>query len=131
MSTNQLKLEFTYYPFHQVEPPSSKDGLLVDSIIDIATNKLFTISQKPRGRDYFDLFSIIEKYGYTIEQLRMFAKQKFDWHVDPLQLGSRLNEVELYLDDPILEKDFDAAKLATFFQQQALKLKDQIIEESK
>lgn len=50
-----LKLEFTYYPFQQLERPIEIDGLLVDSIIDIATNKLFAISQKPRGRDYFDL----------------------------------------------------------------------------
>ncbi len=124
-----LKLEFTYYPFHQVEPPSLKDGLLVDSVIDIATNKLFTISQKPRGRDYFDLFTIIQKYGYTIEQLRMLAKQKFDWYVDPLQLGTRFDEVNTHLDDPILTGEFDSKAIITFFQKEATKFRDQIIED--
>lgn len=123
-----LKLEFTYYPFQQVEQPALRDGLLVDSIIDIATNKLFTISQKPRGRDYFDLFYIIQKEGFKIEDLRMKAKLKFDWHVDPLQLASRLFEVQTHLDDPIINKAFNADEVILFFQTEAEKLKGEILE---
>lgn len=124
-----LKLEFTFYPFSQVEPPTHKDGLLVDSVIDIATNKLFTIAQKPRGRDYFDLFTIIQKYGFTTEQLRMLAKQKFDWHIDPLQLGTRFDEVDKHLDDPILIGKFDTKEVITFFQNEAAGFKNQILSE--
>ncbi len=124
-----LKLEFTYYPFSHVEPPIQRDGLLVDSVIDIATNKLFTIAQKPRGRDYFDLYMIIQKYGYTTEQLRMLAKQKFDWHVDPLQLGTRFDEVDTHIDDPILTENVDASKVIHFFQKEAETFKNQILEE--
>lgn len=124
-----LKLEFTFYPFQQVESPSRKNGLLVDSVVDIATNKLFTIAQKPRGRDYFDLFSIIQKYGYTTDKLRMFAKQKFDWHVDPLQLATRFDEVNLHLDDPILTEHVDIKAIITFFQNEAKAFQNQILEE--
>lgn len=123
-----LKLEFTYYPFPQIEQPKEIDGILVDSVIDIATNKLFTISQKPRGRDYFDLFSIIRKYHFTIEDLRMKAKLKFDWHVDPLQLASRLFEVDTHLDDPIIDGKFDAKTLTQFFQTEAEKMKGEVLE---
>lgn len=48
-----LKLEFTYYPFQQIESPKNIDGILVDSVIDIATNKLFTISQKTQRERLF------------------------------------------------------------------------------
>jgi len=123
-----LKLEFTYYPFQQIEKPKRIDGLLVDSVIDIATNKLFTIAQKPRGRDYFDLFTIIQKYGFTIEDLRMKAKLKFDWHIDPLQLASRLFEVDTHLDDPIIIGEFDKDVVIKFFHTEAEKLKDEIFE---
>jgi len=123
-----LKLEFTYYPFKQVEEPTLKEGLMVDSAIDIAVNKLFTIVQKPRGRDYFDLFALIKKYGYKIEQLRMLAKQKFDWHVDPLQLAARLNEADMHLDDPILTKGIERKEMTSFFEQAASKLKSEILE---
>lgn len=122
-----LKLEFTYYPFTQIEPPTQKDGLLVDSVIDIATNKLFTISQKPRGRDYFDLFCIIKKYGYQMDKLRMLAKQKFDWDVDPLQLASRLYEIDQHIDDPILTQTVGKSELTDFFQSEAVRFKKQIL----
>ncbi len=123
-----LKLEFTYYPFRQIEKPTLRDGLLIDSIIDIATNKLFTIVQKPRERDYFDLFFIIKKENFKIENLRMKAKLKFDWHIDPLQLASRLFEVNTHLDDPITNKDFDKNTIINFFQTEAEKLKEEILE---
>ncbi len=122
-----LKLEFTYYPFVQVKPPTKKNGLLVDSVLDIAVNKLFTIVQKPRGRDYYDLYFIIQKYKYTFEQLRMLAKQKFDWHVDPLQLASRLHEVDQHLDDPVLTQDVNNKQLVKFFQKQAIEFNNQIL----
>jgi len=122
-----LKLEFTYYPFQQVEQPKKVDGLLVDSVIDIATNKLFTIAQKSRGRDYFDLYSIIQKYAFSIEDLRMKAKLKFDWHVDPLQLASRLFEVDTHLDDPIIKGDFERKKMFNFFQAEAEKMKSEVV----
>lgn len=122
-----LKLEFTYYPFQQVEPPTNRNGILVDSLIDIATNKLFTISQKPRGRDYFDLYSIIMHKDYSIERLRILAKQKFDWHVDPLQLASRLYEVDQHLDDPILTKTFNKETMSRFFRDAALAFESKII----
>ena len=123
-----LKLEFTYYPFKQVEKPVVRDGLLIDSVLDIAVNKLFTLAQNPRGRDYFDLYFLVKKYHYDVERLRQLAKLKFDWHVDPLQLATRFYEVEEHLDDPILFKKVDKKNLVTFFQKQALDLKHQIID---
>lgn len=122
-----LKLEFTYYPFKQIEQPLKKDGLLIDSPLDIATNKLFTIVQKPRGRDYFDLYWLIDKYNYKIEDLRMKAKLKFDWHIDPLQLASRLNEVDQKLDDPIIIKAIEKKQLINFFQEEAKNLSKEIV----
>lgn len=50
-----LKVEFTYFPFEQIEKPIQKDGILIDSITDIAVNKAFTILQNPRARDFIDL----------------------------------------------------------------------------
>lgn len=123
-----LKLEFTYYPFQQIEAPKEIDGLLIDSVIYITTNKLFTISKKPRGRDYFDLYIIFQKYQYELEDQRKKAKLKFDWHIDPLQLASRLFEVDIHLDDPIIEGDLKRKTIIQFFQAEAEKMKNQIVE---
>jgi len=124
-----LKLEFTYYPFTQIKKPKLLKGLLVDSAVDIAVNKLFTIAQKPRGRDYFDLYCLINKYNYQLKKLRMMAKKKFDWHVDPLQLASRFNEVDQHIDDPIIVKEVKKNKLIDFFQNAATQFKSSILED--
>lgn len=122
-----LKVEFTYYPFTQIEPTQLIDGLLVDSALDIATNKLFTIVQNPRGRDYYDLYYLIQKYNYTIPKLRMLAKQKFDWHIDPLMLASQLNKASNFLDDPILTETKNTKLIFAYFVSEAQKLKGEII----
>jgi len=122
-----LKLEFTYYPFAPIEPPKLLDGLHIDSALDIATNKLFTIVQNPRGRDYYDLYYLIKKYQYQISKLRMLAKLKFDWHIDPLMLASQLNKVPTLLDDPILVGKADAVTVCNYFDLEAKKLSREII----
>ncbi|MDA1338399.1 MAG: nucleotidyl transferase AbiEii/AbiGii toxin family protein, partial [bacterium] len=53
-----LKLEFTYFPFPRVDETNVIDGLKIDSIKDIAINKLFTIYQNPRSRDFMDLYMV-------------------------------------------------------------------------
>jgi len=124
---NFLKIEFTYYPFPQIKKPVKKYGLLIDSLLDIGVNKLFTINQKPRGRDYFDLFFIVKKEKITMDKLRLLAKQKFDWHVDRLQLGMQLSRVGKLLDDPILIKRVNKKELVDFFVKEAVRFKEEII----
>jgi len=57
----QLKVEFTYFPFERIDTSNQKDTLSIDSLEDILVNKLFTIYQKPRGRDFYDLYAIQQK----------------------------------------------------------------------
>lgn len=118
-----LKLEFTYFPFPQIEKPKIINDLKVDSLIDIGVNKLFTIAQNPRGKDYFDLYFIVQKKRWSLDKLRKLAKQKFDWHVDPLQLGSQLFRVDDFLDDPIIIKHRSQKKITSFFKSESKKLK--------
>ena len=56
-----IKTEFTYFPFPRIEKNKKRNKLFVDSLEDIAVNKLFTIYQKPRSRDFIDLYLIIKK----------------------------------------------------------------------
>ncbi len=120
---NSLKVEFTYFPFPQIEEPKIIKNIKIDSLVDIATNKVFTISQNPRGRDFFDLYYIFEKNPeFKIEDLIKKAKVKFDWHVDPIQLGSQMLKVNELLDDPILTKDIDKKKIISFVHDLAREL---------
>ena len=122
-----LKLEFTYFPFPQIEKPVVKNKIKIDGILDIATNKLFTIYQKPRSRDFIDLYMIIQKYGYTINELLKKSKSKFDWHVDPIKLGSQFIKAKKIKDYPKLLEKINHQKWQEFFIKEAKRLKLKIL----
>ena len=54
-----LKVDFNYYPFPRLEKGSHWRSLEIDSIKDIAVNKIQTISTKARERDFVDLYFIL------------------------------------------------------------------------
>ena len=128
-SKNQfLKLEFTYFPFSQIEKPKKIQGILVDSLIDMAVNKVFTIAQKPRGRDFFDLYIILNKKKLDIFDLLKKARIKFDWHIDWLQFGSQLFKVKEFKDYPILkDKSFDYKEINRYFLELSKKVEDRVL----
>ncbi|MBI4692016.1 MAG: hypothetical protein HY773_01030 [Candidatus Terrybacteria bacterium] len=76
--TNFLKVDFNYYPFPRIEKGMKYKNIIIDSIYDIAVNKVHTISMKARARDFIDVYFIIKEKGYTFEKLLIDAKAKFD-----------------------------------------------------
>lgn len=122
-----LKTEFTSYPFTRLEKGPVRFGVTLDSERDIAVNKLFTINQQPRSRDYVDLYFLMTKGGYTLVELRRDAKIKFDWHIDPIQLGSRFTNPDLS-DWPTLVKRISPEEVSRFFEQAAQSLGTDIFE---
>ena len=84
----KLKVDFNYYPFPRINIGKKFKKLAVDSIYDIAVNKIHTVLMKPRIRDFIDLYFILTKEkDYTLSKLILDAKVKFDWHIDPINLA--------------------------------------------
>ena len=121
-----LKMEFTYFPFPRIEHGAKEYGIELDSLLDIAVNKLFTIYQRTKARDYIDLYLICQKAGFTISDLIMKAKAKFDWHIDPVQLGTQFVKAEEAPDYPRLLIELDPRVWKVFFLEEAIKLKTDI-----
>jgi predicted nucleotidyltransferase component of viral defense system len=117
-----IKTEFTFYPFPRIENGTVENGIVIDSIMDIATNKLFTMYQKPRARDFIDLYLIIQKQKYAIADLIKKAKVKFDWHVDPLQLGAQFLQATAVKDYPRMITALEPDEWQDFFFAEAKKL---------
>lgn len=118
-----LKTEFTYFPFEQIMRPVHKDGILIDSISDIATNKVFTILQNPRARDFIDLYLILQCYkNISFSSLLKSARIKFDTQIDPIQLGSQLVKARDISDLPRMIRKIDNRKWRTFFLNKAKSL---------
>jgi len=123
---NFLKVDFNYYPFERIEKGIKYKRIVVDSLYDIAVNKVHTISMKPRARDFIDIYFIIREKGGSFEELLKAAKIKFDWHIDPIQLGNQLIKAIEVKDYPRMLKKIEHKEWQNFFLNEAKKLKKQI-----
>lgn len=68
-TTNILKVDFNYYPFPRIEKGMKYKNLFVDSVLDIAVNKVQTIATKPRARDFIDIYFILKEFDYSFAEL--------------------------------------------------------------
>ncbi len=122
-----IKTEFTYFPFHRIDKKNREGYLFIDSLLDMAVNKIFTIYQKPRARDFIDMYFIIKKTGWKIDEIAKRAKIKFDLHIDYLQLGSRFLLSKELKDYPIMIVKIEDKVWQDFFIEESKKLKGKIL----
>jgi predicted nucleotidyltransferase component of viral defense system len=111
----ELKVDFNYYPFPRIEKGKQFGNLEIDSVYDIAVNKLHTLFMKPRGRDYIDLFFILKRTDYSLKKLILDAKAKFDWDIDKINLASQFTRVKEFSDTPLLLKKLNRKDMENFF----------------
>lgn len=123
-----LKVDFNNYPFTQLEQQNLYNKKLrIDSLRDIAVNKLQTIATQPRSRDFIDLYFILNEKGWMIEELRKEARNKFDWYVDEIQLGSRFLMVRELKDYPKMIVPFNYKEMEKFWLKEASDLKSKLL----
>lgn len=123
-----IKTEFTYYPFTQIEKPLLIDGLKIDSLIDIAVNKTFTIYQQPVSRHFIDLYLIMKMKSWKFRDLVEKARAKFDSPIDPIQMGQQLLKVTEVLDFPTMLIELPEKEWQDFWIQEAQYLKEEALE---
>ncbi len=123
----ELKVDLNYYPFPRIQKGTRYKNLEVDSVYDIAVNKLQTIFTKPRSRDYLDLYFIMRKYKYLLAKLILDAKTKFDWDIDKITLASQFIKVKDIDESSMLLIPFNKKDLEEFFLKLAKSLKGGIM----
>jgi hypothetical protein len=122
-----LKTEFTYFPFEQIRKPIFRKGVYIDTKLDIAVNKIFTIYQNPRTRDFVDVYYILKTKEFSLSKLVRYARIKFDTYIDPLQLGSQFMKCTKTSDYPTMIKSFEESKWQDFFIREAVRLKNKVV----
>lgn len=120
LDKRKLKVDFVHYEFDQLKKSNNLDGLAVDSIEDIAVNKLLTISQRTASKDYVDLYFILQQF--TFWDLRLGVEHKFGMEIESLYLASLLKNVDTLDTLPIMKKKLSLETLKTFFLEEAKKL---------
>lgn len=126
LQREELKIEFTLYPFPSLQKPLKKDGLCIDSLPDLAANKLFTILERFDPKDYVDLYFVFQQF--SLSELRKNVLKKFSMKIDPIFLGSRFFLVREIKALPKMVKPITLDELKGFFEDLCRKLSKQVIE---
>lgn len=122
-----LKVDFHHYTNQKLKKGFMWRGMEIDSIDDIAVNKLSTIASSARTRDYVDLYFILKQYPFTLQQLIAGVKEKFSQEIDPLQLTKNFLKVVEYTDFPKMLVPFDETDMQEFYERLAKKLRQKIL----
>lgn len=111
-----VKTDFNYFPFKPLKTGKIFKGIRIDSLFDIAVNKLHTILTRVNARDFVDFYFIQKKENYKIDFLLKNLQKKFSWNVDPLFLGSRLTRADEVKDFPKMIIDFSKKDFVNYFK---------------
>lgn len=121
-----LKLDFAFYPYQRLASGERYQGLPIDSLLDIAVNKLVLITQRTEVKDFVDLYYLLNKFA--VSDLIKGAKVKFSVEIEPLILASHFVLVEDFEFLPRMIKPLALFDLKDFFRQQAKSLGKSLVE---
>ncbi len=123
----ELKLEFTRYPFPSLEEKNQINGIRVDSLRDITTNKLFALIERFEPKDFVDLYFLLQRT--PLEQVRQDLEKKFGIKISPMVIGSEFAKVARIEALPKMHIPLTISDLKSFFVEQARLLKPNIFDQ--
>jgi hypothetical protein len=88
--------------------------------LDIAINKLLTVSQRNEVKDFVDLYYLLDKF--SLWDLRSGVKEKFNIETDSILIASDFLKVEDFNFLPRMIKSLDIDELKLFFREKAKEL---------
>ncbi|KKT28320.1 MAG: hypothetical protein UX43_C0014G0007 [Candidatus Giovannonibacteria bacterium GW2011_GWB1_46_20] len=118
----ELKVEFTKYPFKQLEEPGMRvrDGIRIDSLRDISANKLMAMLDRFDPKDFVDLYFILQ--NTSLVDVRKDAETKFDMKIGDIFLGGEFVKVRRIEALPRMIKRVEIGELKSFFADRAREL---------
>lgn len=87
---HEVKFEFVHYPFPALGRRTRWHGVLVDSLDDIAANKVMALLDRHEPKDAVDLYYLMTKKGFTSARLFALAQKKFGVRIDASDFWGRL-----------------------------------------
>lgn len=123
---DELKIEFTKYPFTRLEENKLWNGIKVDSKRDVAANKLMALLDRFDPKDFVDLYYLLQ--DYSLDQIKQDAQTKFGVKIDDLFLGGELAKVKRIEALPKMIKPLAIEDLKNFFTEKAKDLNTGVLE---
>lgn len=122
----ELKLDVVADVGFRVGSPVLMENFMVDSLKNIAVNKVTCLLSRLDAKDYVDLYWILNNTGYDIFELIETGKQK-DGGLEPFIWASLIAGVESFKQLPRMVQKISLEELQDFF----LKLRDKILDQIK
>ncbi len=94
------------------------EGVIVDSLVGIAANKVTAILGRADAKDFVDLYFLLHELGYDLGKLIPMAKQK-DLSLTEFYLAGMLRHIHKVKDLPIMLKPVDLETLVSFYDELA------------
>src|SRR3989338_3682651 len=116
----QIKVDFNTYPYKRLKKGSLINGIYVDSLLDIAVNKLLTITQRNDMKDFVDFYYLEPKFG--IWDLIEGVSVKFQMELEPWFLPTDFLKIEDFPALPKMIKPLKLSNLKTYFRARAKEL---------
>lgn len=113
-----IKVDFAYYPYSRIEKGDEWNGIAVDSLRDIGTNKLLTINQRADVKDFVDLYFFLKK-SFTIWDLSYGMEKKFRMELDLFLLGEDFLKINGFTTMPKMIAPLTLTELKSFFRARA------------
>lgn len=118
---SSLKVDFSHYPYPLVEKGAKYKSIRLDSLKDIAINKLLVISQRTDVKDFVDLYFLL-KEKFSVWDLIYGLKTKFNVKVEPFLLAEDFLKIEDFKFMPKMIRKLTLEELRLFFREQAKKV---------
>lgn len=120
------KIDFVYHPYKRLEKGLAIKGFPVDSLLDIATNKLLIVNQRNEVKDFVDLYFLLKKF--TLWDLLCAIKEKYNMDIDLILVASDFLKIADFDFLPRMIKPLAIEELKSFFREKAKELGKKSVE---
>jgi predicted nucleotidyltransferase component of viral defense system len=122
MPKSRVKIDFAYYPFTHLGEFTYDGDLRIAGVKDIGVNKLQAMQTRFRGRDYFDLYKILQVGNISMRELAEDYQKKFGVSISDDEIAKLLLNVIDAQDQPIFLQQVDWTDVQKILLDEAKKL---------
>src|SRR3989344_547595 len=101
-------------------------GITVDSLLDIAVNKLLSMTQRMEVKDFVDMYFLLKRFSFW--DLVRGVEVKFKVEVDPFLFAVDVLGVESFDHMPKMLRPLSLDKLKKFYRDLSVKLGKRVVE---
>lgn len=119
-------MEFTHYPFRNIEDTVDIGNLRVDSFLDIIVNKFCAMADRCEIKDYVDIYCSLKKSNLSLEKLIKLTEKKCGLKSISHVLKAKFLQVPTGLENLDLRVSVTKDEIKEFFER---RIREIIIEE--